>query len=104
MDPVPAAGTAINSVVGVVAVLLVGIFVRFFRDMVIKTIPDGFALIREELQSANTAASRRHKEHIGRMDRLQATLDRQEDERKRGNAPRARRRKPPPPGRARKPK
>lgn len=96
-------GFAIQSVVGIVAVVLVSIFLKLFRDLIAKIIPDGFDLIREEMRIANKGAKKRHKEHIAHMERMQASLDRQEGERRRGSAPRAKtendkpvRRDPPP--------
>lgn len=90
-------GLAVQTVVGFVAISLVGIFVKHWRDMIVKIIPDGFKLIRDEMRVAERAAMARHKEHIAHMEKIEASLARQDDEKRRRSAARAKepREKPP---------
>lgn len=95
---------AVQGAVGVVAVALVGIFVKHWRDMIVKIIPEGFKILRDEMRIAERGAAARHKEHIAHMQRIEDSLARQDGERQQRIAARVKRRRKEPKTRSQTPK
>lgn len=83
---------AIITAVGAIFTGLVVVFLKLFRDLIVKIIPDGFELLRRQMEHAEETADERHDEHIAHMTRIEDTLERQEGRKRQRIAARVRRR------------